>query len=101
MVKILHTADWQFGRTYSRFEPDDGIPLAEARFHVVERVAQLANVEQVDVVVVAGDVFDLQTLSERAVRRVFNALSTWQGLWVMIPGNHDAALAESIWTQAA
>ena len=100
MVKILHTADWQIGRTYSRFDPHDGVPLAEARFESVERIAGLAHAEQVDVVVVAGDVFDLQTLSERAVRRMFNAVAGFGGRWVMIPGNHDAALADGVWAQA-
>src|SRR5690606_34582824 len=45
-------------------------------------------------------VFDAQTVSERTVRRLFNALQAYPGPWVMIPGNHDAALAESVWTRA-
>lgn len=100
MPKILHTADWQIGRLYGSFDPDDAVPLAEARFAAVERLAALAAREQVDAVVVAGDVFDAQTVSARSIRRLFNALEEYPGPWVMIPGNHDAALAESVWTHA-
>lgn len=101
MPRILHTADWQIGRLYGSFDPDDAVPLAEARFAVVERLAALAAREQVDAVVVAGDVFDAQTVSARSIRRLFNALEEYPGPWVMIPGNHDPALAESVWTHAS
>lgn len=101
MTKILHTADWQIGRLYGSFDPDDAVPLAEARFDAVERLAALATAEGVDAVVVAGDVFDAQTVSARSIRRLFNALQGYAGPWVMIPGNHDAALAESVWSHAA
>lgn len=100
MLKLLHTADWQIGRTYAGFPADDAVPMAEARFAAVERIAELAQREVVDLVVVAGDVFDSQTISERTIRRLFNALAGFAGPWLMIPGNHDAALTESVWTQA-
>ncbi len=101
MTKILHTADWQIGRLYGTFDPDDAAALAEARFVAVERLASLATSEAVDAVVVAGDVFDAQTVSARSIRKLFNAMAGYAGPWVMIPGNHDAALAESVWTHAA
>lgn len=100
MPRFLHTADWQIGRQYGRFAPDDAIPLAESRFLVVERIAALAHDRRVDAVLVAGDVFDAQTVSERTLRRLFNALEAFPGPWVLLPGNHDAALAESVWTRA-
>lgn len=100
MPRFLHTADWQIGRYYSRFENDDGVALAEARFTAIERLARLAVDEQCDAVLVAGDVFDAQTVSDRAIRRVFNAMAGFSGPWVLLPGNHDAALAESVWTRA-
>lgn len=100
MTRFLHTADWQIGRQYGRFDPQDAIPLAEARFLAVERIAALARERGVDAVLVAGDVFDAQTVSERTLRRLFNALEAFSGPWVLIPGNHDAALAESVWTRA-
>lgn len=51
-------------------------------------------------VLVAGDVFDAQTVSDRTIRRTFHAMEAFAGPWVLLSGNHDAALAESVWTRA-
>lgn len=100
MPRILHTADWQIGRTYKRFEAEDAAALFEARFAAVQRLAELARDEGCDMVLVAGDVFDAQTASDRTIRRTFNAMEAFAGPWVLLPGNHDAALVESVWTRA-
>jgi len=100
MPRFLHTADWQIGRQFATFDAEHAPILAEARIGTVERLAALATRHQVDAVLVAGDVFDAQTVSDRTVRRLFNALAGYAGPWLMIPGNHDAALAESVWTRA-
>lgn len=100
MTRILHTADWQIGRQYGRFAADDAVAITEARISTVERIAALATQEAVQAVLVAGDVFDAQTVSERTIRRLFNATQGFSGPWIMLPGNHDAALAESVWSRA-
>ena len=100
MTHIIHTADWQIGRQYGQFETDDAAMLAEARYDVVARIATLAAERQADAVLVAGDVFDTQAVSDRTIRRLFDALSAFTGPWVMIAGNHDAALADSVWSRA-
>lgn len=100
VTHIIHTADWQIGRQYGQFETDDASMLAEARYETVARIATLAAERQADAVLVAGDVFDTQAVSDRTIRRLFDALSAFTGPWVMISGNHDAALAESVWSRA-
>ncbi len=100
MPHFLHTADWQVGRQYGQFEQEDAAVLAEARIDVVARIAGLAAQRKVDAVLVAGDVFDTQAVSDRTIRRLFGALQAYSGPWVMIAGNHDAMLAESVWTRA-
>lgn len=89
------------GRQYGSFAAEDSAALSDARFKAVERLAKLATDEKVDAILVAGDVFDAPNLSDRTIHRTFNALAAFPGPWILIPGNHDAALAESIWTQAA
>jgi DNA repair exonuclease SbcCD nuclease subunit len=101
MISLLHTADWQIGRVFSQFEPDDAAALFEARFKAVERLAAVAAERRVDAVLVAGDVFDLQTVSDKTIRRMFNAMQGFTGPWLLIPGNHDSALSESVWRRAA
>lgn len=100
MVKLLHTADWQIGKCYGQFNAEEAALLAEARFDVVSRIAALATSQCADLVLVAGDVFDAQGVSDRTVLRLFQLMSGFAGPWVMIPGNHDAGLVESVWTRA-
>lgn len=101
LIKLLHTADWQIGKLFGQFEPDEAALLAEARFKAVERLASIATERGADVVLVAGDVFDAQGVADRTIHRLFKAMAGFTGPWVMIPGNHDAALAESVWSRAA
>lgn len=100
MLKLLHTADWQIGRVFAQFDEDDAAALFEARFRVVERLAAIAGEHGVDAVLVAGDVFDAQTVADKTIRRLFNAMAGFAGTWVLLPGNHDAALSESVWSRA-
>ena len=100
MIRFLHTADWQIGTQFGQFEPDEAAHLAQARLDTVRRIADEAAARKVDAVLVAGDVFDLQTVSDTVIRRLFGALQGFSGPWIMLPGNHDAALVESVWTRA-
>jgi DNA repair exonuclease SbcCD nuclease subunit len=98
---FLHTADWQIGRQYGQFDGDDAALLAEARLDAVAAIARLAAERAVDAVLVAGDIFDTQGISDRTIRKLFANLAAYSGQWVMIAGNHDAALTNSVWTRAA
>jgi len=101
MTTFLHTADWQIGKPFGQFTAkDDATVLAEARFSAVETLARLAAQHAVDAVLVAGDVFDAQGVADRTIVRLFHAMAGYAGPWVLLPGNHDAALAESVWTRA-
>ena len=103
-VKFLHSADWQLGKTFAFEANEDGrdpaAALAQARFDAVAVIARLAVEHGVDAVLVAGDVFDKPGLSDDALRRAFHAMDGFSGPWVLLPGNHDAALAESVWTRS-
>ncbi|MET9810438.1 exonuclease SbcCD subunit D [Streptomyces halstedii] len=87
-MRILHTSDWHLGRSFHRVSLLD----AQAAFldHLVETVAR----HQVDVVVVAGDVYDRAVPPLTAVRLFDDALHRLAGArvpTVMISGNHDSA----------
>ena len=102
VLRFLHTADWQIGRSYPAMaatHPDNAVALAEARLDTVARLAELARDRGAHFVVVAGDVLDAQTVADRTLRRLFHAMAAFTGPWLLLPGNHDAALAESVWTR--
>jgi DNA repair exonuclease SbcCD nuclease subunit len=58
-IRILHTADWQIGKQFESLgAPSDKLAyLRQERFNVVRRIGDLAASENVDAVLVAGDVF--------------------------------------------
>ncbi|MDE0573464.1 exonuclease SbcCD subunit D [Demequina sp. B12] len=85
-MRILHTSDWHIGRTFHGHSTDEHLAL------VLDALAAAVREHGVDVVVVAGDVFDSSTpkaeaftLFARAVKGVRDA-----GARVVVTsGNHD------------
>lgn len=100
MFTFLHTADWQIGKQFGGFETDDAAILADARIAGIRSIAAKAVEASVDAVVVAGDAFDAQTVSDKTIQQAFRAMDAYQGPWLILPGNHDAGLVESVWTRA-
>lgn len=101
-VKILHSADWQIGKAFADIDDLDGDKAAELRsqrLKTVQRIAEIANERAVDAVVVAGDVFETNGVRDESLRRTLNAMAAYSGDWLLLPGNHDAAEAESAWTR--
>jgi hypothetical protein len=99
VLRILHSADWQIGKPFGRIGGEAGTELALQRIRTVERIARLAAEREVDVVLVAGDAFDSNEVSDRTIDRTMAALKPFAGPWIFLPGNHDAALAHSVWTR--
>ncbi len=99
--RFLHTADWQVGKPFANFRDDAGAELRAQRIRSVERIASLARTREVDAVLIAGDAFDTNEVSDRTLHRTLEALQGFRGPWVVLPGNHDAALAYSVWTRIA
>lgn len=86
-MKILHTSDWHIGRTFHQHST--ALALGEVLDALVAAVVE----HGVDLVVVAGDVFDSSTPSAPAVEeldRVLVALSRTGATVVITSGNHDS-----------
>src|SRR5690242_14669687 len=96
--KFIHTADWQIGKPFGNIQGDAGVELRLQRIKTVRAIAELANQNVVDAVLVAGDAFDGNEVSDRTIRLTMDALAHFAGPWVFLPGNHDPALAHSVWT---
>lgn len=84
-MKLLHTSDWHVGkaiRGHSR-EPEHQAVLNE--------ITTIAGVNNVDLVVVAGDLFDSAAPTAASERLVYNALLGLAEVSpvVVIAGNHD------------
>jgi exonuclease SbcD len=85
-MRILHTADWHVGRRLGRH---DRMPEHRA---ALEEVAEIADAEAVDLVVVSGDVFDRPSPPVDALSLGLQALQRLAETRpvVAVAGNHDA-----------
>lgn len=99
-VCFVHTADWQIGKRFGNIAADEPrAVLTRQRIETIKRIATVAGNNDADAILVAGDVFDTGAVTDETIRRTLNAIGAFAGPWILLPGNHDAALAESPWTR--
>jgi exonuclease SbcD len=87
-VRLLHTSDWHLGRSFHR------VNLLAAQAAFTDHLVATVRSERVDVVLVAGDVYDRALPSLPAVELFDDVLHRLADLGVptvMISGNHDSA----------
>lgn len=87
-MRILHTSDWHLGRTLH------GVDLLDHQRAFVEHLVGVVAAREVDVVVVAGDVYDRAVPATATVTLLSEALTRLSDLATVIvtPGNHDSAV---------
>lgn len=87
-MKILHTADWHLGKKL------DGISRMKEQIEVLDEIVDIADREAVDMVLIAGDLFDNFTPNTEAVELFYKTLKRLSNNGkrpvVAISGNHDA-----------
>ena len=87
-MKILHTSDWHLGRQFHNHS------LLEDQRHVLQQICVIVAEQQVEVVIVAGDIYDRSVppataveLLNETVDRICHDL---QVPMIVIAGNHDS-----------
>lgn len=87
-MRILHTADLHLGRQFN------GIPLDADHAAILDQIVSAITSCSVDVLVIAGDIFDRAAPPTSAVRQFNRFLarvaSETEAAVVMIAGNHDS-----------
>lgn len=88
-MKFLHTSDWHIGRTLN------GFSLLEEQKYAFEQILSLAKQNQVDGIIIAGDLYDRAVPSAESVI-TFNQMLREMNIIekfpiYMISGNHDGA----------
>jgi exonuclease SbcD len=87
-MRLLHTSDWHIGRSLH------GTDLLAEQEAVLSGLARIVTEESVDVVLVAGDVYDRAVPSADAtavLSRVVARIRRAGAEVVLTPGNHDSA----------
>lgn len=86
-MRLLHTADWHLGRLLHR------VPLLDAQRQVLDHLIDVARDEQVDAIIVAGDLFDRALPPVEAVQLAGDVLRRMAAVApvIVVSGNHDSA----------
>ena len=98
-LRVLHTADLHLGTTF-RSLPDREVAaqLRQEHEQLIPRLLTTAREQAVDVLLLAGDLFDTPTADPRLVQRLIHGLGDLTGTESFIcAGNHDPCLHESFW----
>lgn len=84
-MRILHTSDWHLGRNFGT------VPLLDHQYAFVDWLVDTVREQRVDLVVVAGDVFDRAVAANEAVVLFREALHRLveRTKVAVITGNHD------------
>ena len=94
-VRILHTADWHLGKENSYL----GALSGERKYEILStalRAIALCEEENVDIMLVAGDIFDTNRIEDSLVNEIIEAFGQLTRTKVVIAlGNHDPLTADS------
>ena len=88
-MRILHTSDWHLGRSFHR------VGMLDAQATFVDHLLETVEAEQVDLVLVSGDVFDRALPPVDAVELAddtFARLAASRARVVVTSGNHDSQI---------
>lgn len=97
MIKFLHTADLQLGMK-AEDAGERGERLREARFDALQKIVSTAREDEVDFILIAGDMFEHNQVASRTVLRAVQLLQDAAPISVYIlPGNHDWYDASSVY----
>lgn len=87
-MKILHTADLHLGKRLEKFS------RLEEQKQILDEIIQLADDHHIDVVLIAGDLFDAFNPASEAVDLFYRSLkrltANGKRIVVAIAGNHDS-----------
>ncbi len=96
-MKFIHTADWQIGKPFRNFGDQESV-LRQARLTAIENVGRLAEVEGVEHVLIAGDLYDTEAPAQKTMLEPLERMRRYPGIvWHVIPGNHDPHRGSGLW----
>ena len=89
MVKILHAADFHLDSPFAGLTPEQARARRREGRDNITRLANYANAGHVDLVLLAGDLFDSGEIYRQTAETLAKALGTVEGRVFIAPGNHD------------
>lgn len=89
MVKILHAADFHLDSPFRALSPEQARQRRREARDSVLRLANFANAEHAELVLLPGDLFDSGEIYRETAEMLAHALGNIEGRVFIAPGNHD------------
>ncbi|MDO4927665.1 MAG: DNA repair exonuclease [Corynebacterium sp.] len=99
-MKFLHSSDFQLGMT-RKFLGQAQERFDDARDQAIQNLAGIADDQDCEFVVLAGDIFDANNIPERIFYQAVDSFLEFQMPVYILPGNHDALVSDSILARLA
>lgn len=101
MVKFLHTADWHLGIKYAKLGLN-AEKAREIRIRTVKNLMTLAKENNVDFIIIAGDLFDNNEVDRGLIEVMLDIIAQIAPIPVYIlPGNHDPLTRDSLYLDSS
>lgn len=101
MVRILHAADFHLDSAYGALTEEQARQRRQESRALVGRLVDYANDHGVQLLLLAGDLFDSDDTFAQTGELLAQALGRFSGRTVITPGNHDCYNARSAYTRVA
>ena len=99
MVRFIQTSDWQIGMKGGGLGEAASI-VREIRFESIHNVLKSAQDEKVDFVLLCGDIFEHNMISQEDVKKVVTIFNQYPDIPLyLLPGNHDILGADCIYNR--
>ena len=104
MVKILHAADFHLDSAFTALSEDRARQRRRESRQLVRRMVDYANDHGVELMLLAGDLFDGERVYTETLEEVAAALGRFHGQVLIAPGNHDyyamrSPYARTLWPE--
>lgn len=100
-IRFLHTSDWQIGMTRWFLSGEAQSRFDAARLAAIRKLGEIAVEQECAFIVVAGDVFESNSLNKQTTGRVREELAKLPVPVYLLPGNHDPLTPDSIFFSSA
>lgn len=97
MIKLVHAADFHLDSAFRAMPPAKAGLLRQKQRELVDRLIELVNNEQADLLLLSGDLFDSAEVYPETLLFFKRALSECRARVFIAPGNHDPYTLSSPW----
>lgn len=98
MLKLIHAADLHLDSPFAGLSPEQAALRRAEQRGLLDRLADLANEEEADLVLLSGDLLDSRRVYRETVDALAQTLGRIRAKVFLAPGNHDPFNAASPYT---